>query len=195
MLFNVLPGNFFSVLSSKNKTLYWECIFKLFTITSKRLSFGLNRDDAIDELAFYLDSALATDLEFDENDFAEERIGREACTTVRDKAALILRHLTSCGWLSVERIWENWIFPEASSWMPWSLWKISRPSTDFIWTKPPSSIWADFQIRPGFLCFRSCTGRTRRHPCFILATSTWAGSRSFWICANGQVWIFSPCSW
>lgn len=43
MLFNVLPGNFFSVLSSKNKTLYRECIFKLFTITSKRLSFGLNR--------------------------------------------------------------------------------------------------------------------------------------------------------
>lgn len=102
MLFNVLPGNFFSVLSSKNKTLYWECIFKLFTITSKRLSFGLNRDDAIDELAFYLDSALAADLEFDENDFAEEQIGREACTTARDKASLILRHLTGCGWLSVE---------------------------------------------------------------------------------------------
>ena len=62
----------------------------------------MNRDDAIDELAFYLDSALAADLEFDENDFVEERIGREACTTVRDKAALILRYLTSCGWLGVE---------------------------------------------------------------------------------------------
>ena len=71
MLFDVLPENFFSLLSGKNRTLYWECIYKLFSVTEKRLSFGLARDDAAEELELYFDSAFATD--FQEDDDADSR--------------------------------------------------------------------------------------------------------------------------
>ena len=43
MLFQVFPEKFFSILSSENKKLYWECIYKLFTIMSNQLSFGVRR--------------------------------------------------------------------------------------------------------------------------------------------------------
>lgn len=45
MLFQVIPERFFSILSSGNKKLYWECIYKLFTIISNQLSFGVKRED------------------------------------------------------------------------------------------------------------------------------------------------------
>lgn len=46
MLPDVLAGNFFSVLHGKNRTLYRKCIYKLFSVTEKRLSFGSGIDDA-----------------------------------------------------------------------------------------------------------------------------------------------------
>lgn len=73
MLFQAIPDTFFSILASPNKKLYWECIFKLFTITSTQLSFGMNRDDAADELAYYLESDLSIEFQ-EENDESLENI-------------------------------------------------------------------------------------------------------------------------
>lgn len=62
MLFQVIPEKFFSILSSGNKRLYWECIYKLFTILSNQLSFSVKRDEIIDELVYYFDSEMSIEI-------------------------------------------------------------------------------------------------------------------------------------
>lgn len=41
MLFDVIPDNFFSPLAAPGKIVYWECICRLFSVTSRQLSFGV----------------------------------------------------------------------------------------------------------------------------------------------------------
>lgn len=50
MLFDVVPENFFSPLAAPGKTVYWECIKRLFAITGRQLSFGVERDVLADDL-------------------------------------------------------------------------------------------------------------------------------------------------
>ncbi len=52
-MFHVLPGNFFVPLASPNKTVYWECICKLFSVMDYQLSFGIEREVVADELQYY----------------------------------------------------------------------------------------------------------------------------------------------
>ena len=96
MLFDVLPDNFFSVLSGKSRALYWECIYRLFSVTEKSLSFGLGRNDAAEELEFYFDSTFAAD--FQEDDGEESPILRSS----REKSFFVLRRLEECGWIMTE---------------------------------------------------------------------------------------------
>lgn len=98
MLFNTLPDNFFTVLSSPNKRVYWECIYKLYNVMSTQLSFGVKRDDIIDELAYYFDSDLALDIEEDNEAGNAQRSSRDS----RDKAGFVLRKLQECGWITME---------------------------------------------------------------------------------------------
>ena len=49
MLYDVVPDNFFSPLSSPGRTVYWECIKRLFAITGRQLSFGVERDVLVDD--------------------------------------------------------------------------------------------------------------------------------------------------
>ena len=53
MLFDVVPENFFIPLASPGKRVYWECLEKLFAITSGQLSFGIERDVLTNELEYY----------------------------------------------------------------------------------------------------------------------------------------------
>ncbi len=39
MLFDIIPDNFFGPLAAPGKRVYWECICRLFAVTSKQLSF------------------------------------------------------------------------------------------------------------------------------------------------------------
>lgn len=92
MLFQIIPDNFFSPLSSGNKVVYWECIYKLFAVTSRQLAFGIEREILVDELQFYFDSAMSADLQ------EEELLSRDS----REKANFVLRKLENCGWITVE---------------------------------------------------------------------------------------------
>ncbi|HUM84259.1 MAG TPA: DUF5716 family protein [Lachnospiraceae bacterium] len=108
MLFDVIPAGFFIPLASPNKTVYWDCVCKLFSVTDRQLSFGVERTILVDELQFYFDSAAA----------AEPASGSEASSPAarqdslaeddfsskdsRDKANFVLRKLESCGWISVD---------------------------------------------------------------------------------------------
>lgn len=99
MLFQIIPEKFFSILSSGNKKLYWECIFKLFTIMSNQLSFGVKRDEIIDELVYYFDSEMSMEITGDDD--ATENAFREIRDS-RDKANFIIRKLADCGWITIE---------------------------------------------------------------------------------------------
>lgn len=98
MLFNTLPDNFFTVLSSPNKRVYWECIYKLYNVMRTQLSFGVKRDDIIDELAYYFDSDFALDIEEDNEEGSNQRYSRDS----REKAGYVLRKLQDSGWIAME---------------------------------------------------------------------------------------------
>ena len=95
MLFDIIPDNFFGPLAAPGKRVYWECICRLFAVTSKQLSFGVERDVLVDELQYYFESTMAADIPQEE---LEEANG----LTSRDKANFMLRRLESYGWIYVD---------------------------------------------------------------------------------------------
>ena len=95
MLFDIIPDNFFGPLAAPGKRVYWECICRLFAVTSKQLSFGVERDVLVDELQYYFESTMAADIPQEE---LEEANG----LTSRDKANFMLRRLESYGWIDVD---------------------------------------------------------------------------------------------
>lgn len=95
MLFDVLPENFFRPLAAPGKLVYWDCICRLFSVTSKQLSFGVERDILVDELQYYFESAMSADL-------LDEEIEDSGSMTSRDKANFMLRRLEHYGWIDIE---------------------------------------------------------------------------------------------
>ena len=95
MLFDVIPENFFGPLAAPGKIAYWECICRLFDITSKQLSFGVERDVLVDELQYYFESTMAADI-------PEEELEETGAKTSREKANHMLRKLESYSWIFVE---------------------------------------------------------------------------------------------
>lgn len=118
VIFDIIPENFFMLLASPKKRIYWECIYKLYTAMDLQLSFGIDREDIVEELAYYFDSDFSLEIDDEELDFfsdvqgrKEERElnenqkkGRECSVrkTGREKASLIIRRLQEYGWISIE---------------------------------------------------------------------------------------------
>lgn len=97
MLYDVIPDNFFSPLAAPGKVVYWECIQRLFAITSRQLSFGVERDVLVDELEYYFDQNMAADLPEDDWERADT-----GSLTARDKANQMLRRLEHYGWIHID---------------------------------------------------------------------------------------------
>lgn len=95
-LFQIIPENFFSPLSSPGKMVYWECIEILFRTSSNQLSFGVERDVLVGELEDYFSSAMSAEL--DEREYLEAAT-ESNIVSPRDKANFMLRRLESCGWI------------------------------------------------------------------------------------------------
>lgn len=95
MLFDVVPENFFGPLAAPGKAVYWECICRLFAITSRQLSFGVERDVLVDELQYYFESAMAADI-------PDEELTEEKNMSSRDKANFMIRRLESYGWIYID---------------------------------------------------------------------------------------------
>jgi hypothetical protein len=106
VIFDVIPENFFVVLSSPKKRIYWECIYKIYTAMEFQLSFGIDREDIVEELAYYFDSDFSLEIEDDEFDLflREEKKERESGKrrSGREKANFVLRQLQAYGWISIE---------------------------------------------------------------------------------------------
>lgn len=95
MLFDVIPENFFGPLAAPGKTVYWECICRLFSVTSRQLSFGVERDVLVNELQYYFESAMSADI-------PEEELEETGGMTSRDKANFMLRRLENYGWIYID---------------------------------------------------------------------------------------------
>lgn len=95
MLFNIVPENFFSPLAAPGKMVYWECICRLFSVTSRQLSFGVERDVLVDELQYYFESSMSADIPDEDMDDA-------GSMSSRDKANFMLRRLESYGWIYID---------------------------------------------------------------------------------------------
>ena len=91
-MFHVIPGNFFTPLSSTNRIVYWECICKLFSTMEHQLSFGVERDVLVDELEYYFDQIQSAEMQEEEFQALDSR----------GKANSMLRKLESYGWIESE---------------------------------------------------------------------------------------------
>jgi hypothetical protein len=97
-LFDIIPQNFFSILSSKNKRLYTACAMQAFAIYETGSILGIDRKLVVDELTLYLDNH--DNLFVD--DMEEFNDNLENPENNRDTANLVLRRLEECGWIYID---------------------------------------------------------------------------------------------
>ncbi|MBP5445017.1 MAG: hypothetical protein J6Y28_02490 [Acholeplasmatales bacterium] len=89
-IFDVVPANFFSILASKNKSIYYDCLKRVYDLYDKKMGFDVTREEAMDELIDYFDES---------PDFQEDD---EVTQTPREKANYVLNRLYQTGWLVLE---------------------------------------------------------------------------------------------
>ncbi|MGM9971347.1 MAG: Wadjet anti-phage system protein JetA family protein [Anaeroplasmataceae bacterium] len=97
-LFDIIPDNFFSILSSKNKRLYLACAMQAFSVYETASILGIERKTIADDLTIFLENRdnLYSDDETEFKDSLEEP------QTKRDLANLVLRRLEECGWIYID---------------------------------------------------------------------------------------------
>ena len=93
-LFKIIPDNFFSLLSSKNKALYAGCIVEAFKIYEEGSILGIDKKLVVEVLTDYLDKEAEEIVEMDLQDGDKP--------SSRDKANFILRRMEECGWIDVD---------------------------------------------------------------------------------------------
>lgn len=94
-LFKIIPDNFFSLLSSKNKAVYAGCIVEAFKIYEEGSILGIDKKIVVEVLTDYLDKE------------AEEIVDMEPVEegdkpSSRDKANFVLRRMEECGWIDID---------------------------------------------------------------------------------------------
>ena len=92
-LFHILPADFFKPLTSKYRQEYADCILRLFNAFKPEISYGVNREIVVKELA---DCFEADDVEmsFDGETFVSD---------AREKANGVIAMLKKCGWIEYEQ--------------------------------------------------------------------------------------------
>lgn len=90
-IFDALPSNFFIIMTSTNKELYYECLKIIYNLYDERLGFDISRDEVIDSIMEYLDS---------HDDVVKGDDG--GTITQKERANYILQKFEDCGWITVE---------------------------------------------------------------------------------------------
>ena len=97
-IFDIVPKQFFSVLSSKNHRVYVSCILELFKVYEQGSVLGIDKNIARQAIIDYLDiNPLDEELEIDDPDEVEGTL-----ITNRDRANQILRRLEECEWVDID---------------------------------------------------------------------------------------------
>ena len=94
-LFKIVPDNFFSLLSSKNKAVYAGCIIEAFKIYEEGSILGIDKKIVVEVLTDYLEKE-AEDIV----DMETEEDGDKPSS--RDKANFVLRRMEECGWIDID---------------------------------------------------------------------------------------------
>lgn len=89
-IFDVVPANFFSILASKNKCIYYDCLKLIYDLYDKKMGFDVTREEAMEELVDYFEES---------PDFQEDD---EITQTSREKANYVLNRLSQTGWIVLE---------------------------------------------------------------------------------------------
>ncbi|ABR48309.1 hypothetical protein Amet_2150 [Alkaliphilus metalliredigens QYMF] len=92
-LFEIVPDKFFSILSSKNKEIYSDCLFILFNQYTGNTSFGIDREIVVHVLTDYFEELGEVEL------FQDEDV---TVKSAREEANFIIRKLDECGWIDIE---------------------------------------------------------------------------------------------
>lgn len=94
--FDMVPENFFSLLSSKNKKLYLASILQAFKVYETGSILGIDKKIIVDDLVYFLDTnPYLYDIEDEEDEEADPKNKREL-------ANYILRRMEECGWIYVD---------------------------------------------------------------------------------------------
>lgn len=91
-LFNIIPDNFFSILSSRNKDIYLDALLVLRKAYKQQMM--IQRDDLVSMLIANLEDRLM-EVEMEEEDVPKEK-------NLSSMAHLLLRKLESTGWIEKE---------------------------------------------------------------------------------------------
>lgn len=70
-LFHILPADFFKPLTSKYRQEYADCILRLFNAFKPEISYGVNREIVVKELADYFE-ADDVEMSFDGETFVSD---------------------------------------------------------------------------------------------------------------------------
>ena len=87
-IFKIVPDNFFSVLSSPNKTIYMRIISLIYSLVQNGLSYGIDKEILVDEIEDYLNAT---------NFYVVDE--EEEIKNNRDKANFFIRRLIDTGWI------------------------------------------------------------------------------------------------
>lgn len=93
-VFDIIPKQFFTILSSKNHRIYVSCILELFKVYEQGSVLGIDKSIARQALVDYLDISLI-ETEFEAED-------DEEILNNRDRANQILRRLEECEWIDID---------------------------------------------------------------------------------------------
>ena len=91
-IFDALPSNFFIIMTSVNKELYYDCLKIIYDIYDSRMGFDITREEVIDAILEYLE----------ENDQKVVKSEDGGSITQKERANYILQKFEDCGWISVE---------------------------------------------------------------------------------------------
>ncbi len=102
--FSRIPGDFFLLLSSKNKEIYLSCLLVVFDAYEKGRIIGIERSLAVDlleeHLTFYKQDL---DMSDDEPQIIIDDISNETEEDkIRDKATFVLRKMIKYGWIQTD---------------------------------------------------------------------------------------------
>ena len=95
--FDMVPDNFFSLLSSKNKRIYLSSILQVFKVYETGTILGIDKKIVVDDLTYFLETN--KNYLFDAEDENDEESNPN---TKRDLANYILRRMEECGWIYVD---------------------------------------------------------------------------------------------
>ncbi|MBQ9449574.1 MAG: hypothetical protein IJU60_06860 [Acholeplasmatales bacterium] len=95
--FDIVPDNFFSLLSSKNKRIYLASLLQVFKVYESASILGIDKKIVVDDLIYFLDNNKS--YLYDSEDQEDEEANP---TNKRELVNYILRRFEECGWIYVD---------------------------------------------------------------------------------------------